>query len=72
MKLMKKDSYDYSVMLSTLIFLTGFSSVCLVILACSKYLWDSTVVGFITIAYAIVQGFIISYKPDKGSKNERI
>lgn len=72
MKLMKKDRYDYSVMLSTLIFLIGLLSLCLVILACSKYLWDTTVVGFLTISYIIISGFIISRKPDKGSKDERL
>lgn len=72
MRLMKKDKYDYSTMLATLIFLTGIIGICLVILACSKYLWDTTAVGFLTIAYVIVSGFIISYKPDKGSKDERL
>lgn len=72
MKLMKKESYDYSVMMATLIFLIGYLGVCLVILACSKYIWDSTVVGFSIIAYTIVWSHIISYKPNKGNEDERL
>lgn len=72
MKPMKKEKYDYSLMVATLIFLLGFIGACIVILACSKYLWDSTLFGFITITLIIVMGFNISRKPDKGNKNERL
>lgn len=72
MKLLKKESYDYSVMMAILSFRTGYLCVCLAILACSKYIWDSTVVGFSIIAYTIVRGYITRYKPNKGDKDERL
>lgn len=72
MKLLKKESYDYSVMKATLIFRTGYLVVCLAILACSKYIWDSTLVGFSIIAYTIIRSYIIRYKLNKGGKDERL
>lgn len=72
MKLINYENYDFSVMLATLIYLTVFAGICNIILACSKYIWDTTTVGFVALGYVVVSSIITGYKPNKGNKDEKL